>query len=161
MNLRKSALYFVAILVLLNGMTGGTVLDSTLSTLTSEDKAAFRSEIYCILGLLIYTPVREVWGFQLPCPSFGDLTLSAAITSVLIFMLHITGHTQGWKRVLEIFVVVWILFKIFGLFLIYYSGDTCIIRLTDSAGIYNGIYQLFALLGFGVIYRIANMARNS
>ncbi len=43
MDLRKSALYFVAILVLLNGMTGGTVLDSTLSTLTSEDKAAFRS----------------------------------------------------------------------------------------------------------------------
>ncbi len=52
MNLRNSAFYFIAILVLLNGMTGGTVLHNTINTLTSADKAAFRSEIYCILGLL-------------------------------------------------------------------------------------------------------------
>ncbi|HET8689656.1 MAG TPA: hypothetical protein VFM18_23870, partial [Methanosarcina sp.] len=67
--------------------------------------------------LLIYTPVRDLWGFQVPCPSFSDITLSAAFASVIIFLMHITGHTQGWKRVLEIFVIVWILFKVFGLYL--------------------------------------------
>jgi hypothetical protein len=113
-----------------------------------------------VLGLLIYTPVREVYGLQLPCPSFGDLTLTGVITSGIIFLLHITGHTQGWKKVIRIFVIVWILFKLLGLFLIHISGDSCMLRLNDSAGIYNEIYQLFALLGCGVIYRIARLAKN-
>jgi hypothetical protein len=126
MDLRKSALYLPGILILLNGMTDGTILQNTVNTLTSEDKAVFRSEIYCILGLLIYSPVRDVWGLHIPCPSFWDLSISTAITTAIIWLLHITGHTQGWKRVLEILVIVWILFKIFGLFLIFYSGDTCI-----------------------------------
>ncbi len=116
-------------------MTYGTILENTVNTFTSQDKAVFRSEIYCVLGLLIYTPVRDVWEFDVPCPSLSDLTLAGAITTIIIWLLHITGNTQGWKGVLEIYVVVWILFKLFGLFLIYYSGDTCVTHLNDAKGI--------------------------
>jgi hypothetical protein len=45
MDLRKSALYFIGILVLLNGMTDGSILHNTVNTLTPKDKAVFRSEI--------------------------------------------------------------------------------------------------------------------
>jgi hypothetical protein len=73
--------------------------------------------------------------------------------------MHITGHTQGWKRVLEIFIIFWVLFKLFGFFLIHLSGDACITRLNDSEGIYTGMYQLLALLSCGVIYRIAKLVK--
>ncbi|HET8687498.1 MAG TPA: hypothetical protein VFM18_12660, partial [Methanosarcina sp.] len=118
-----------------------------------KDKAAFRSEIYCIIGLLIYTPVRDL-GLQVPCPSFSNLILSAAAISVVIFLMHITGYTQGWKRVIQIFVVLWIIFKLFGLSLINTSDDTCIAYLNDSEGLCNSLYQLLALMGCGVIYRL-------
>lgn len=39
------------------------------------------------------------------------------------------------------------------------SGDTCITRLNDSEGIYNGLCQLLALFGFGVIYRFFALTR--
>ncbi|RPJ79395.1 MAG: hypothetical protein EHM20_01555 [Alphaproteobacteria bacterium] len=73
--------------------------------------------------------------------------------------MHITGHIQGWKRVIEIFVVVSIIFKLFGLFLIHISGDTCIAYLNDAEGLYNGLYQLLALFGCGVIYRFFALTR--
>jgi hypothetical protein len=91
---------------------------------------------------------------QVLYPSFSDLTLSAAALSVLILLMHITGHAQGWKRVIEIFVVAWIIFKLFGLFLIHILGDTCIAYLNDSEGLCNSLYQLLALMGCGVIYRL-------
>lgn len=43
-DLRKLALYVVAILIFVNGITGSSVIDNTINTLTSEEKANFRSE---------------------------------------------------------------------------------------------------------------------
>jgi hypothetical protein len=44
---------------------------------------------------MIYTFVRDVGGLDMPCPSLSDLTLAGAITTVIIWLLHITGQTQG------------------------------------------------------------------
>jgi hypothetical protein len=45
----KSAVYVLAILVDINDMTGGNILDTNI-ILNSEKRAAFRLETYCTLG---------------------------------------------------------------------------------------------------------------
>ena len=123
--------------------------DNTVETLTSEESAALRAEIYCIAGLLIYTPVKEVCGLQVPWPSFSDLALATSTTSILLFILHVTGHTQGWKRSALIFTGIWLVLKLFGSALIHLSGDSCVACLNESIGLFDGLYQLTALLGCG------------
>lgn len=52
------------------------------------------------------------------------------------------------------------IFQVVRAFLDPYSGDTCITHLNNSAGIYDEVYQLLALLGCEVIYRTAKIVKN-
>jgi hypothetical protein len=154
MNIINSIVILLVMLIVANGIMDGAVSDGVNELMTSDEKADMRNSLYCVAGLMIYPPTKEVFGITVPMPSFDDLVISAAIASAILFVLHMVNVKMNWKRALLLYTIVWFLFKMSGYALIKMSGTGCETAMVDMADAMSGFYTATSLIGLGALYKI-------
>jgi hypothetical protein len=160
MSLVQVVIIIAALLIVANGMLDGAVEEGLKDIATNEEKQELRNSLTCTAGLLMYPPVKNVWGVDVPIPSFDDLLFSFVITGVILFLMNLINLHQTWKAAVIIFVVVWFAFRLTGLLLIKTSGVGCEDAMQDMAGLLDGMYTLSALLGLGILYKVIKAWRH-
>ena len=158
MSLAKSVMIIIGLLVIANGILGGAVSDAVVEVATSDEKQEMRNTFYCLAGLVLYPPVKEVWGINIPIPSFDDIIIAGALTTTTLFLLHLI-KINNWKLAVGLFVAFWLSYRMFGLLLISFSGDGCQTVMDDMASTMGSIAYVSSILGLGVIYKIAKAVK--
>lgn len=128
----------------------GVVLEAFNTLLTEPAKEAFRNDVLCGLGNLLYRPTTtEIFGttipFGLSVPWFNASNISLSVTiGLFIFFALLAFRVINFKFRYVFYSIfgVWILIKIAGLILIYFAGDTCTIWTTENGGLGGIIYYL-------------------
>ena len=158
MSLARSAMIIIGLLVIANGVLSGAVSDAVVEVATSDEKQEMRNTFYCLTGLMMYPPVKEVWGINIPIPSFDDIIIAGALTTTTLFLLHLIKK-NNWKFAVGLFVAFWLSYRMFGLILISFSGDGCQTVMDDMASTMGSIAYVSSILGLGVIYKIAKAVK--
>lgn len=154
-TIAKVAVILFALLIVANGIFQGAVKDAVIEIATSNEKQEMRNTLICLTGLMMYPPVKEVWGINIPIPSFDDVIIAGALTSAILFFLHMINRNLNWKHAVFIFVAIWFTYRMIGWGLITMSGDNCQSVMADMEGTMMGIAAVASLLGLGTIYKIA------
>ena len=154
MSLARSVIIIIGLMVLANGLFDGAVKDAVVEVATSDEKQEMRNTFYCLAGLVMYPPVKEVWGINIPIPSFDDIIIAGALTTTTLFFLHLI-KINNWKLAIGLFVAFWLSYRMFGLILISFSGDGCQTVMDDMASTMSSIAYVSSILGLAVIYKIA------
>ena len=158
MTLARSVMIVIGLMVIANGLFSGAVSDAVVDVATSDEKQDMRNTFYCLAGLMMYPPVKEVWGINIPIPSFDDIIIAGALTTTTLFFLHLI-KINNWKLAVGLFVAFWISYRLIGLMLISFSGDGCQAVMDDMASTMGSIAYVSSILGLGVIYKIAKAVK--
>ena len=155
MAITKIAIILFALLIVANGIFHGAVKDSVIEIATSDEKQEMRNTLVCLTGLMMYPPVKDVAGINIPIPSFDDVIISGALTSAILFFLHMVNQKLNWKHAVGIFVALWFTYRMTGWILITMSGDNCQSVMADMEDTMIGIATVASLLGLGTIWKVA------
>lgn len=159
MTLARSIMIIIGLMVIANGVFGGAVSDAVVDVATSDEKQEMRNTFYCLAGLMMYPPVKEVWGINIPIPSLDDIIVAGALTTTVLFFLHLIKHDLNWKHAVGLFVLFWLAYRLTGLILISFSGDGCQTVMDDMASTMSSVAYISSILGLGVIYKIARAVK--
>ena len=159
MSIARSVMIVIGLMVIANGIFGGAVSDAVVDVATSDEKQEMRNTFYCLAGLMMYPPVKEIWGINVPIPSFDDIIVAGALTSAVLFFLHLIKHDLNWKHAVGLFVIFWLTYRMTGLLLISFSGDGCQTVMDDMASTMGSIAYISSILGLGVIYKVAKAVK--
>ena len=149
MSLFSQAIGFVILsLIIINGMIGGGVVDAIGLFATEEETAKARADIICGAGYLMYSPTTDVYGVNVPAPSYSNVIVAAFISMAIIMFIRITSGIQ-WKFLysLYLFVGVWIGIKILGYLMLLASGETCVVWAEEMVSGTSGFYDIAAIGG--------------
>lgn len=149
----------LALLIVANGLLQGAVQEKVVEIITSEEKQEMRNTFYCVAGLMLYPPVKEVWGINIPIPSLDDILITAALTSVILFFTHLINQKLNWKHAVGIFIIIWISIRLMGLLLITISGDDCQSIMDGTASTISSIAVVFSIFGVGSVYKVIKAAK--
>lgn len=149
MSLVSQAFGFALVsLIVINGLLGGGVVDAIGTFATDAEKEQARLDIMCGAGYLLYTPTTEIWGFDVPSPSYTNVILAALISLSAILVIRIaTGIDWKFKHSIILFVAVWFAIKILGYLLMVAAGDYCVAWAEDMVEQTGGFYDVAALGG--------------
>ena len=154
MTIARTVMIVIGLMVLANGLFGGAVSDAVMDVATSDEKQEMRNTFYCLAGLMMYPPVKDVWGINIPIPSFDDVVVAGALTSAVLFFLHLIKQDLNWKHAIGLFVAFWLAYRMIGLLLISLSGDGCQTVMEDMASTMSSVAYVSSLLGLRVIYKV-------
>ena len=154
-TIAKVAIILFALLIVANGIFQGAVKESVIEIATSDEKQEMRNTFVCLMGLIMYPPVKEVWGINIPIPTFDDVLIAGGVTSAIVWGLHIINQKPDWRYLVGIFVILWLAYRMIGWALITMSGDNCQSVMADMESTMIGIGAVASLLGLGTIYRVA------
>ena len=133
--------FMIVSLIILNGITGGLVWDSINHFATAEEKEVARTDLKCLSGYLMYMPTTDVWGLEIPVPSYANVILAIMATFILIMLIEIPSRFDfSPVQSVVLFVIVWVVIKATGLYFINTSTDSCMVWATESAEKASGIY---------------------
>ena len=133
--------FMIVSLIILNGITTGLVWDSIDHFATAEEKAVARADLRCLSGYLMYMPTTDVYGLEIPVPSYANVILAIMATYILIMLIEIPSRFDfSPLHSVALFVIVWIVIKAIGFYYINTSTDNCMVWATDSAEKASGIY---------------------
>ena len=159
MTLARSIMIIIGLMVIANGIFSGAVSDAVVDVATSDEKQEMRNTFYCLAGLMMYPPVKEVWGINIPIPSLDDTIVAGALTTTVLFFLHLIKRDLNWKHAVGLFVLFWLAYRLTGLILISFSGDGCQTVMDDMASTMSSVAYISSILGLGVIYKIARAVK--
>lgn len=149
MSILTQALGFIFVsLIVINGMLGGGVWDAIGTFATDEEKEQARLDIMCGTGFLMWTPTADVWGLDVPVPSYSNVIVAALIALSLILIIRVTtGIDWKFKYSIITFFTVWVLIKIFGYALMLASGQECMVWAEEMVVTTSGFYDVAAAGG--------------
>ena len=149
MSIVTQAAGFVLVsLIVINGLLGGSVVDAIGTFATNDEKAQARLDLMCGAGYLMFTPTTEVWGFDIPSPSYTNVILAALLSLSMVMIIRIaTAIEWSFKYSIILFIVVWFAIKIIGYLLMYSAGDYCTAWAEDMVKQTGGFYDVAALGG--------------
>ena len=110
MSWRTVVLILTALLVAVNGFTGGAVEEGAHDIAFSEERQDMRNTLTCLAGIMMYTPVREI---SYPMPSIFDIILSGVLTFGALVLLKKVNIEYKWMHGALIFVGIWVLLRAF------------------------------------------------
>lgn len=82
------------------------------------------NKLKCPIGIMLYTPIIKINGYDVLIPSIDDLLVTFFIFVFILFILRSLGTTISWKRKISMFVLIWICLKFIAFYLIY-TTDGC------------------------------------
>lgn len=149
MSIVTQATGFVFVsLIVINGLLGGSVVDAIGTFATNDEKAQARLDLMCAAGYLMWTPTTDVYGFDIPSPSYTNVILAALISLSAILVIRIaTGFDWKFKYSIVLFIFVWFAIKILGYILMYSAGDYCVAWAEEMVEQTGGFYDVAALGG--------------
>ena len=135
-------------LIVINGILGGSVVDAVGTFTTAEEKEQARLDLSCGLGYMMYKPVQDVGGINIPMPSYTNVFIAAAIALSIILIIRITtGIDWEFKYSIIVFVLTWIGIKVLGYTLMMYAGNDCTTWADEMFNKTSGIYDVAAAGG--------------
>jgi len=149
MSLLTQTVGFVLVsLVVINGLIGGGVVDAIGTFATDEEKEQARLDLMCGLGYLLFTPATDVYGVDVPSPSYTNVIIAALITLSAIMIVRITTSVKwSFKYTIYMFVGVWIGIKVLGFILMQMSGPDCVAWAEMNIDKTSGFYEIAAIGG--------------
>ena len=149
MSIVTQAIGFVFVsLIVINGLLGGGVWDAIGTFATEAEKEEARADIKCGTGYLLYMPVTDFHGIEIPTPSYSNVIVAALIALSIIMVMRITTGIK-WKFMysLYIFIGTWVLIKIIGFILIQTSSPECVTWAAEVVEQTSGFYEIAAAGG--------------
>jgi membrane-associated HD superfamily phosphohydrolase len=147
MSMKRSAGIVGVILLVLDFLTGGILLDSLGHISESPDTGLLINDFICLIGLVLVRPMYEVGGLVLPSPTIFDVILSVSIYWILSYI--ITTHYNPdyfvgrvYLSILFIFII-WCSIKLTGIIMIFIAGDSCI----EIANSTDNLFSTFFMMG--------------
>lgn len=149
MSIVSQAFGFVLVsLIVINGLLGGGVVDAIGTFATDDEKEQARLDLMCGAGYLMWTPTTDIYGFDIPSPSYTNVILAALITLSMVLVIRIaTAIDWSFKYSIILFIVVWFAIKIIGYLLMYSAGDYCTAWAVEMVEQTGGFYDVAALGG--------------
>ena len=133
--------FMIFSLIIVNGLTHGAVWDSIDYFATAEEKAEARADLKCLSGYLMYMPTTDVYGVDVPAPSYANVILAIMATFILIMLIEIPSRFDfSPVQSVILFVIVWVVIKVIGFYYIMTSTDNCMVWATESGEKVSGIY---------------------
>lgn len=135
-------------LIVINGLLGGGVADAIGTFATDEEKEQARADIICGTGYLLWTPVTDFHGVDIPTPSYSNVLVAALVALSIILILRITTGID-WKFMysIYIFIGVWIGIKLLGFIMLQMSGPECMAWAETTVEKTSGFYDVAAFGG--------------
>lgn len=149
MSIMTQAFGFVLVsLIVINGLLGGGVVDAIGTFATDEEKSEARADIICGTGYLLWTPVTNFYGIDIPTISYSNVIVAALVALSLILILRITTGIK-WKFMysIYIFIAAWVGIKLLGFVLLQVSGPECILWAESTVEQTSGFYDVAAAGG--------------
>jgi len=98
----------------------------------------------CPLGIMLYTPLVNFQGNNIPIPSLDDLLITLFIFTIVFWFLKFFKIHLNLKKKILLFVVLWILIKILAWYFIISSLDCIkILKVEEETTKLLDIIQLF------------------
>ena len=157
MSLITQILGFVLVsLVIINGLLAGAVVDAVGTFATEEESAQARTDLSCGVGYMLYKPVTDIGGINVPMPSYTNVFIAASLTlGIIVFIKVATAIKWNFKKSLIAFVLVWISIKVLGYALMMYGGNECITWAESMFDKTGGFYDVAAAGGSLYFLKIA------
>lgn len=149
MSIVTQATGFVLVsLIVINGLLSGAVVDAFTDFATNEEKEQARIDLMCGGGYLLYMPVVDWHGIDIPIPNYTNVIIAALISLSLVMLIRIsTGVDWRFKYSIGLFILVWFVIKIIGLILMKIAGAGCEVWAQEMVAQTSGIYSVAALGG--------------
>lgn len=149
MSFVTQALGFIFVsLIVINGLTGGSVTNAIGTFATDDEKEQARADIICGTGYLLWTPVTDFHGIDIPTPSYSNVLVAALVTLSIILILRITTGIK-WKFMysIYIFIATWIGIKLLGFLMLQMSAPECMVWAESTVEQTSGFYEVAAFGG--------------
>lgn len=149
MSFVMQAIGFIFVsLIVINGLLGGGVVEAIGTFATEEETAQARLDLSCGLGYMMYKPVTDFHGINVPMPSYANVAIASLLALCIILIIRVTtGIAWKFKYSLLMFLASWIMIKVAGAALMAYAGNDCMTWAEEAFASTSGFYEIAAAGG--------------
>ena len=138
MKINYKFILLLFVLVSLNVLTGGYLEEKIMESLFSGQGNILIANSLCLVGVLLYNPVHNIGGYDLPMPTAVNVMVSLLLTTLIVYFMDLR-YTLLWKDYLVIFLASWVFVKMVAFALIRNSVAGCESYIGNGIGLFDMI----------------------